>query len=263
MTLIIALILSYPQTTNGKIDGSPGAKTNSPADGNNCTGCHNGNINTGPGGISITSNIPSTGYIPGETYMITTTINENGSNLFGFEITAEGGSGISPKIGTWIITEPNMTKKVNADGAITHTSSGVSGSNNKSWSAEWTAPSWGMSTGIVTFYAAGVAANGNGNNAGDNVYTTEYLVNEQQPNSINNYSHEAFDIFYVKNIIKISSKNELKEISVYDINGRNIFFTSNNSRDQYIDTKRFQEGHYIIKLIDIHQNIYTKKISIY
>ena len=60
LTLIIALILSYPQTTNGNIDGSPGAKTNSPADGNNCTGCHNGNINTGPGGISITSNIPST-----------------------------------------------------------------------------------------------------------------------------------------------------------------------------------------------------------
>ena len=132
--LIILLFIScflFVPNVFSKLNGSPGGKTGSPLDGDNCTDCHNGNINTGPGNISISSNIPALGYIPGETYIITTNITESGCNTFGFELTAEGGTGFSPKIGTWTVTNSSTTKTVNSDGAVTHKSAGISGFNNK------------------------------------------------------------------------------------------------------------------------------------
>ena len=57
-TLIILAISFYPQKEIvAEENGSPGAKTNSPIDGQNCTGCHAGSINSGAGTTSITTNI--------------------------------------------------------------------------------------------------------------------------------------------------------------------------------------------------------------
>ena len=49
------------------------------------------------------------------------------------------------------------------------------------WSFEWTAPP--DDVGPVTFYAAGNAANNNGNNSGDYIYTTSALVPLPEPGS--------------------------------------------------------------------------------
>ena len=82
--LLIILIFSYPETITGKINGSPGGKTNSPLDGSNCTSCHAGTINSGPGNINITSDVPVNGYTPGETYTITTSMSEIGPFINAF-----------------------------------------------------------------------------------------------------------------------------------------------------------------------------------
>jgi hypothetical protein len=125
--------------------GSPGARTNSPLDGSNCTDCHTGTAST----VNdwITTNIPGTGYVPGQTYEITATGTHGGVQKFGFELTAEDGSS---KVGSFEITNATETKLVNSDNSVTHTSAGNTPSGDqKSWSVNWTAPSAG--TGDVTF----------------------------------------------------------------------------------------------------------------
>ncbi|MCU0370446.1 MAG: hypothetical protein MUC31_03435 [Bacteroidales bacterium] len=160
-SVLIASFVLYPT-------GSPGGKTGSPGDGSaNCTECHAGTAQQASGWI--TSTIPASGYMPGQTYTITATGMHEGVVKFGFEVTAEDAS--HAKKGTIIVTDAVQTQKVNSNGSITHTSDGTMPSgDSKSWSFDWTAPAVG--TGTVTFYGAFNAANGNGNNTGDVIYIT-------------------------------------------------------------------------------------------
>lgn len=151
--------------------GSPGAKTGSPLDGNKCTQCHSGTANTATGWI--TTNIPEEGYTAGETYTITVTGTHTGVVKFGFELTSEA----SEKVGTWVITDDTQTQLANSSQSVTHKSTGNTPSgDSKTWSVDWTAPS-DVGEDVV-FYAAFNAANGNGNNSGDQIYTTSLTVSE-------------------------------------------------------------------------------------
>jgi hypothetical protein len=126
----------------------------------------------------ITTDIPMTGYVPGTTYTITLTGTHSGVGKFGFELTAEDNA--NSKVGTFVITDATQTQLKNGGNAVTHTGAGTSPSGNaKTWTVDWTAPSAG--TGDVGFYAAFNAANGNGNTAGDVVYTTSTFVMEEAP----------------------------------------------------------------------------------
>lgn len=170
--LITLAIVFYPQKELiSKINGSPGAKTGSPLDGNNCTACHSGTANTGSGILSVATNIPVQGYTAGQTYAITVQIIQSSISRFGFEITCEEGNFGSAKTGSFGITDATTTKFVNNNTAVTHKQGGTSGSGSKTWSMNWTAPQTGVSAGVV-FYVSANAANNNGNNNGDEVYTT-------------------------------------------------------------------------------------------
>jgi hypothetical protein len=87
--VILAAVLFYPQATIGKLIGSPGGKTGSPTDNTDCTQCHLGA--TPLTTSNITSNIPSSGYVPGNIYNITAMSNTGsaGPDPNGFEITCE------------------------------------------------------------------------------------------------------------------------------------------------------------------------------
>lgn len=154
--------------------GSPGAKSGSPGDGlATCTGCHGGTAQTVAGWI--TTNIPASGYVAGQTYTITATATHTGAALFGFELTAENSA--NAKRGTFIITNATETQLTNANKAVTHTTNGTNPSgNSRTWTMNWTAPAAG--TGTITFYAAFNAANGNGASTGDVIYKSSTAVQE-------------------------------------------------------------------------------------
>ena len=177
--LLGLMFLTYPEITKGKVNGSPGGgKTNSPGDGQNCTACHDDfALNSGVGTTTITSNIPSTGYVPGVTYTITSSIAEVGLVRFGFELTAEDNS--NNKTGTFFITNSTETKLKNNNTAVTHRSAGTTGINSKQWSFDWEAPVAG--TGLVTFYSACNAANDDGDDDVDQIYTSSLSVSEFIP----------------------------------------------------------------------------------
>jgi hypothetical protein len=140
----------------------------------NASGCHTSNaLNSGGGSITITDNIPTTGYIPGQTYTINVTVAKTGVNLFGFGFEAVSSSNTTA--GTLVVLNAASTKTLNGTrtNMVHLTNSGVSASS-KTFTFGWIAPS--TPNGNVTFYAAGNAANGNGSDTGDYIYTTTKTI---------------------------------------------------------------------------------------
>ncbi len=134
--LLSSFTLMYP-------GGSPTAKTGSPGDGSNCSSCHGSAATTTAG--QITSNIPASGYVPGQTYQITATNPLTGSGKFGFEVSPQNVAGT--QLGT--LSAGTGSKLVGGTKYVTQSSSN---SSTSSWTFGWVAPAAG--TGQVTFYGA-------------------------------------------------------------------------------------------------------------
>ncbi len=153
--------------------GPPDGHTGGPGEAN-CTACHAGfPLNSGDGQLEIIGAPRS--YTPAATYSIAVRISDPSQMRWGFEITAvaENGDGI----GSFTITDATNTQL--SDNAppnrdyVKHTSAGTfngTADGPVMWTFDWTAPA--TDEGPATFYAAGNAANGNGNNGGDYIYTT-------------------------------------------------------------------------------------------
>ena len=186
-SIIAIAILFYPQSTIGKLTGSPGGKTGSPMDNSDCTSCHSV-ASTDISTTHISSNIPSTGYVPGNTYTITSNYES------GFEITCEENTN-STKTGTFFNTNPSETQLVNNGNSITHTAAGGSSST---WSFDWEAPPIG--TGDITFYGAFITAGYPiGSNSGDFLTLSTLSASESSTTDITETSN-----YHFKEILKIT-----------------------------------------------------------
>ena len=157
--------------------GPPFGYTGAPAE-SSCTDCHGSfPVNSGTGSVEILG-VPHD-YKPGQQYTVTVKTSQEDAILYGFEVTAINRLGT--QAGTLSVT--NATRTQFDEGPvgpnnlwrqyIFHTSSGlfdpkVFGSNT--WSFTWTAPA--QKIGKIDFYAAGNAADSNGNSGGDYIYTT-------------------------------------------------------------------------------------------
>ena len=238
--LMLIFILNYPVSTTAYVSGSPGGKTNSPLDGNTCNGCHSGNLNSGPGSFNISSNIPSTGYIAGNTYNITVQGSHPSFNKYGFELTAEN---LTQKIGEFNIINSSQTKLTNNNNSVTHKITGTLGSANKTWNVNWTAPNSG--SGTIKFYVAGMASNGNNTNSGDEVYTSMYQVDEENTVSLNHLNNKI-KTFVKNNNIIIEGYDNLKKISISDINGQTVYNDTYVSLPTKISTSILNSGIYVI-----------------
>ncbi len=130
-------------------EGAPVGVTGSPADGKNCTKCHEGFSATKDGWIK--SNIDSSGYIPGKTYTITVnSIGLNSTKKFGFEISPQ--DKVGKLLGKLIVTNETETQLIGKGKYITHKEDGISATGSKTWKFNWQAPVAG--TGDVIFYGA-------------------------------------------------------------------------------------------------------------
>ncbi len=162
--------LAYSYST-----GAPPARTGSPGDGFlDCTACHTGTSVPMPG--LITSNIPGSGYLPGNTYTITGTISAAGKVKFGFEISPQAPNGA--QLGTMLITNGTTTRFATVSQKyVTHQLAGTSApGGSRSWSFDWVAPAAG--TGDVTFYGAFNSTNSNGSTSGDAITLSTLTVSE-------------------------------------------------------------------------------------
>jgi histidinol phosphatase-like enzyme len=158
-----------PDNSGGKVGYS-----SAPTEGN-CTGCHAGTVNSGSGSATITTTVPASGYVAGSVYQVSMTVAQAQVPLFGFDLTALNSGGTNA--GTMTVTNTAEMQILASGGRnnMTHKSAGGSSTTgSKTFTFNWTAPA--TSTGVVTFYASGLAANGTGSTAGDFVYTTNKTV---------------------------------------------------------------------------------------
>jgi len=250
--IVIGALFSYS-------GGSPVGRTSSPGDGgNNCASCHSGTAVSSQDNW-ITSNIPDTGYTPGETYTITASGSHVGAAKFGFEVTSEVASN---KVGTFAITNAGETKLTNGNAAVTHTSSGNTPTGGeKSWTFDWTAPETG--TGEVTFFGAFNAANGNSGTTGDVIYTSTLIANEQVVGiKDNNSAKLSIAPNPAKETVNISSKEIILSISLFNISGKQVKrFNKINENAKRINLNNLSKGVYFMK-IKTTNSINTKKLII-
>jgi hypothetical protein len=193
-SIIAIAILFYPQESISLSTGSPGGKTGSPTDGVDCMQCH-GVFSTSTTTSNITSNIPPSGYVPGNIYNITAVHNGAGfGDPTGFEITCEENTS-NTKTGIFFITNSTTTQNTNNGSAVTHTTAGNSLST---WSFDWEAPIVG--TGDITFYGAFIEAGYPiGANSGDYFSSTTLSASEFPPTNITETSNS-----HIKEILKIT-----------------------------------------------------------
>lgn len=270
ITLSIFIIglcfLAYNFTSNvvwSNDASAPPKHTGSPGDAANCTACHNGTPTTVTGWI--TSDIPSVGYTPGNTYSITATATDASTNKFGFEISPQltSGNPLGQMQGMLIVTNTTETKLVSTTGSndnkyITHRAAGTTGSGNtKSWTFQWLAPT--TTPKSVTFYGAFVAGT---STSSDKTYLssltrgvyTAGLNEEAFANAINLqvYPNPA------STFTSVSLFNEMPaviNIQLYDIAG--------NLVKQISKDKEFSGNYFnTLDLTNCIQGIYLMKVEI-
>ncbi len=157
---LLANSSSHP-TNNGGYTGAPGDGV--------CAQCHGGSNPSFNGNITI-DGVPTT-ITAGQIYQITVTVsNPNGNaNRAGFQMVAltstntNAGDMTNPSAAS--VVKTSATKKYFGHSpAVPFT-----GSNDITWTVDWTAPSSG--TGDITFYGGAILGNGS-NSSGDKFITT-------------------------------------------------------------------------------------------
>ena len=136
----------------------------------NCTQCHVGTVNSGPGSVTIA--VPEF-YTSGDTFPIRVTVSDPDQRRWGFELSArtEGGE----QAGTLIPGTDGFTQRrpdLSGVQYISHTQAGtrLGAAGGASFDLQWQAPD--VSAGPVIFHAAGNAANNDFLPSGDRIYTT-------------------------------------------------------------------------------------------
>lgn len=189
--LAVAACVSVPLLVYGFSTGPVIFRTGAPVDdnGTTCNACHRGNELNSPGGFVRVEAAP---YRAGQKQTIRVTVSHPEAQRWGFQLTARMASDPTKRAGEFSLNPsfhvrcpPAPGREKTADngcgeqvefvehgGTPDSTLGGVNGS--KTFEVEWTPPA--QDTGDVIFYAAGNAANGNGNNQGDRIYTTSLTI---------------------------------------------------------------------------------------
>lgn len=149
--------------------GAPAGRSGGPSvSGATCAavGCHSGPAASSQT-ISVSTDIPASGFVENTSYTITVTANTGGAShpAIGFQASIENASGTHQ--GT--ISAGSGSQLVGVGGKyITHTTGGGVSGGMKSWTFTWNS---GTAENNSTLYMAANFANGNGNTTGDVIIT--------------------------------------------------------------------------------------------
>ena len=260
------LLESFGTKGLGKKDGSEPGYTGSSGDTlKNCTACHGGKSYNEIGWIK--SNIPESGYVPGNTYTIEATGYGVTHNRFGFLISPQAING--NLLGTIIRTDTVRTKLVGNNKYLTYTENGVDGIDSASWFFNWIAPASG--TGDVVFYG-GFNSNQDGHKGGDVTHLSTLRVKETGTASVSNLTNNLNQVTVYPNpvagVLNISfdlNKSTATKIEIIDLSGKQVLVLNNEISNglvtKQIKTDDFKSGIYFVKIQTENESI-TKKISV-
>jgi hypothetical protein len=186
--MAIAFVFShFTDMAQASSSGPPTGRTGAPGE-STCTSCHSANAQTGQ--FIIT---PPANYVPGQTYtvQVQNTTSDSSRAAWGFELTsltsanAPAGTFANTTSFTRVRTATNGRNYIEQNTAGTFP--GQSG--GATWTFNWTAPA--TDVGSITFYAAGLHADNDGGDGGDQTYTRSAVSAPSQPVII----HHGFSDF--------------------------------------------------------------------
>ena len=234
--------------------GAPAARCGSIADPLTCSNCHAG----GPNSVQlgwITSDVPPSGYVSGMTYNISATATTVGRVKFGFEISPQSVTGAY--LGTMIDTSAQT--QIISTKYITHTSTGTSGTDSKTWAFNWTAPV--VATDSVTFYGAFLCSNNNTLSSGDLTYKSSLTVHRDITASAEDKMIDGFEVTVYPNpasehirVKYLVHKKESVEIKLFDDQGQMTVPLMSEIKDPGVYSREFKfpstllSGVYILEI---------------
>ena len=127
----------------------------------------------------------------------------------------------------------------------------------------WTAPTSNNSGGVV-FYVSAIAANGNGNSSGDEIYTTSRGFSEATSTVNNEVSDIKVFLNVSNNDIIINSNNPvlISDLKIYDISSKLLYNKKNIYLPTLIKNNLFISGIYIVKIQTVEGENIQEKIII-
>jgi len=260
------LLESFGTKGLGKIDGTEPGYTGSPGDSlKNCTACHGGKAYNEIGWIK--SNIPTSGYIPGDTYRIEAIGYGVTHNRFGFLISPQAING--NLLGTLELIDTVRTKLVGNNKYVTYTKNGVNGIDSLAWYFNWIAPAAGA--GDVVFYGA-FNSNQDGHKGGDITHLSTLRVKETGTASISNLTNNLKQVIVYPNpvtdILNINFElNKLTDtkIEIFDLSGKQMGVILNENLkgmvSKQINTTEFKSGIYFVRIKTENEAV-IKKINV-
>lgn len=246
ISLLVLVWLSQYQYSISSA-GAPAASTGAPGEGNcSMSGCHvDFAANSGSGKVEIL--LPKNHYSPGEELEVTVQVSDAAMKKTGYELTALDDAGNAA--GQFELTDNYRTQLLPGTGKfanrsyMTYTANGTGVSNNSGiWKMKWKA---GNSMGAVHFYAAGTAADGDGTQAGDYVFTTSKTIGQATgigiPIAIGTAAR-----FYASSLFV----TEPMQLNLFDLNGKLII--QNHRLSESISLSHLPKGIYLARLTGSH-----------
>lgn len=256
--LAFVLTAGYIATDNAYTyrDQPPPVRTAAPNEGSCASsGCHDdgGGLNTGTGNISIRLVNKEAFYKTDSSYLIEVKVEDVAKTRFGFELTALDEN--HNPAGSFVRT--NNSNTVTSSGSVGGKSrkyiSHLSAGSNTTWQFKWKAPA--TMAGTVTFYGIGNAANGDGGDANDLIYTNtlEFPSDTNSSTSISvrstylNCCFQASDRSLYINQQHLGNNASLK---VFDLSGKLVLEAPVNANNNSIPMGNLTEGIYVVQLVN-------------
>ncbi len=265
LTIVAVFGLSQSGFTNA--GGAPAGRSGSPAsNGNTCqsSGCHSGPSQTTET-ISISTDIPSSGFEPNTDYTITISGNAGGGvgSRIGFSASVEDASG-------------NMQGTLSSSAGInvfsnfaTHSSSSVGATNGtNSWDVNWNS---GSAVDGTTIYVAMNFANGNGSTSGDVITTSSLALTKASGVSIDENLISDVSVYPIPATDYINvdfSLNQFSEVKYHmlSLDGKVVSEEikenyGTGSHTLYVPLSELSTGVYLLHL-QAGENVYTERFTV-
>ena len=229
--------------TQTRSSGGIGGYTGSPGDGFDCTDCHDSPIDFSLV-ASITTNIPASGYVPGQSYTIQVGGTSDGSEFGrGFELTAENASNVA--VGSYDLTgATGNPQEIPSDDSVGH-----SNEVSFTWSFNWIAPA--TDQGTITFYASVLAVNGAQGTNGDQNSTASVSydlstlsIDDADLLTFRLYPNPVVDQLHVVLPDAISTATA----DVFNVNGQRVLSSTISRNEAVLNVATLAKGMYFIRL---------------
>jgi hypothetical protein len=253
-TALFSLII-FSSNSGGRSIGTTGAPGET---GVTCAGCHFGGTFNPDIEVSL---IDPTGemvnaYRPGVEYTVEVKINSRMGNpsRYGFQALSlmdedNTNAGQFTELGLRVRTFTSMNRQYIVQSAA---------NNSNTFTAKWIAPTEG--SGDVSFYASGIAANGNGSTSGDSPVNSRFTFSEEETSSIDFFPMEEPIVVFpnpAMNFIQFSHTNNVSHILIFDTKGAKVLETMNTT--DFLDIGSLGTGMYIIRFIGHDNQIQTQR----